>query len=547
MIAMALSCNPSLLIADEPTTALDVTIQAQILELMKRLQRDYGSSILLITHDMGVVSELAERIVVMYAGGVVEEGPKSAVFRDPQHPYTWGLLGSIPRVGRPRVQRLTGDPGRAAVAARAAARAAASRPAAPTASISARPGRSSPSGSRRAAATRAISTRRRGVRSRSGRRREHERLEPGPARGGRPRQALPRADERREARRRRCVHAVDGVSLEVRRGETLGIVGESGCGKSTLGRLLVRLHEPTSGTVRFGGDDITTLSRRELRPFRREMQMIFQDPYASLNPRKRVGQIVADPFEIHGVGSTRGDPRAACGSCSRSSASRRTTSTAIPHEFSGGQRQRIGVARALALSPQLIVADEPVSALDVSIQAQVDQPARRPAGRVRPHVRLHRARPRRRPPRLRPDRGDVPRRDRRDRRPPTSSSRTRSTRTPRRSSRRSRRSTRARTTTPRERIVLEGEVPSPIAPPSGCRFHPRCPYATEICRVEQPAARRLRRRPLRRLPPPARRSGPVASEGAEMSDDEATLQLGRARDLVPRRRRARRDSARRRS
>jgi oligopeptide/dipeptide ABC transporter ATP-binding protein len=279
------------------------------------------------------------------------------------------------------------------------------------------------------------------------------------------------------------VHAVDGVSLEVKSGETLGVVGESGCGKSTLGRLLVRLHEPTGGTVRFRGRDITTLSRRQLRPFRREMQMIFQDPYASLNPRKRVGQILEDPFQIHDR-LTRAELR------------RRVTElleivglspdhvNRYPHEFSGGQRQRIGVARALALNPKLIVADEPVSALDVSIQAQVinllddlqhdfdltyvfiahdlgvvhhvsDRIAVMYLGvvvEVGPSDELF----------LRPVHpyteallSAIPAIEGED-------------------------------AGRRERIVLEGEVPSPVAPPAGCRFHPRCRYATDICRVERP-------------------------------------------------------------
>jgi len=282
------------------------------------------------------------------------------------------------------------------------------------------------------------------------------------------------------------IKAVDDVTLTVRRGETLGLVGESGCGKSTLGRLLVRLHEPTSGTVTFSGTDITLLSRRRLRPFRREMQMIFQDPYASLNPRKRVGQIIADPFRIH-----RTESRALVGRRVRELLEVVGLSAdhvnRYPHEFSGGQRQRIGVARALALSPQLIVADEPVSALDVSIQAQVinllddlqdefnltyvfiahdlgvvhhvsDRIAVMYLGvvvEIGPSDALF----------LHPIHpytaallSAIPAIE----------------------------DEVAEGTARRERIVLEGEVPSPIDPPSGCRFHPRCPYATEICHVERP-------------------------------------------------------------
>jgi oligopeptide transport system ATP-binding protein len=279
------------------------------------------------------------------------------------------------------------------------------------------------------------------------------------------------------------VHAVDGVSLEVRSGETLGIVGESGCGKSTLGRLLVRLHEPTSGSITFGGRDITSLSRRQLRPFRREMQMIFQDPYASLNPRKRVGQILADPFGIHGA-LGRDEIRRRVRDLLETVGLSPDHVNRYPHEFSGGQRQRIGVARALALNPKLIVADEPVSALDVSIQAQVinllddlqeefdltyvfiahdlgvvhhvsDRIAVMYLGvvvEVGPSDELF----------LQPVHpyteallSAIP-------------------------------AIEGEEEVPRERIVLEGEVPSPVAPPAGCRFHPRCRYATDICKIERP-------------------------------------------------------------
>ena len=285
---------------------------------------------------------------------------------------------------------------------------------------------------------------------------------------------------------REHVHAVDGVALDVRRGETLGVVGESGCGKSTLGRLLVRLHEPTSGTVRFDGKDITKLSRSALRPFRREMQMIFQDPYASLNPRKRVIQIVGDPFRIHRTGGEQEIRRRVQELLEVVGLSADHVNR-FPHEFSGGQRQRIGVARALALQPQLIVADEPVSALDVSIQAQVvnllddlqdefgltyvfiahdlgvvrhvsDRIAVMYLGVIVEVALADDLYARPVHPYTEALLSAIPVLDTGEDEPALR----------------------------RERIVLEGEVPSSIDPPAGCRFHPRCRYATEICRIEQP-------------------------------------------------------------
>ncbi|MEX0972173.1 MAG: ABC transporter ATP-binding protein [Solirubrobacterales bacterium] len=304
MIAMALALEPEVLIADEPTTALDVTVQAQILELLRRLHRERGLATILITHDLGVVAEVADRALVMHEGRIVERGSLDEVFYAPKDPYTRKLLGAVLRLDR----------------------------AAPL-----RPARQAEPLLEVAGLVKHFPLKRGGL-------------------------AIGRGADR--------VRAVDGVSFSVARGETLGLVGESGSGKSTLSRTLLQLLAPTSGSVRFESREIAGLSRRQMRPLRAEMQMVFQDPYASLNPRKRIGQIVAEPLRLHGR-ATGAELRRQAEELLERVGLAPEHYDRFPHEFSGGQRQRVGIARALSLRPKLIVADEPVSALDVSIRAQI--------------------------------------------------------------------------------------------------------------------------------------------------------------------------------
>ncbi|KFC70521.1 ABC transporter related protein [Bosea sp. LC85] len=298
MIAMALALDPRVLIADEPTTALDVTTQAQILELIRDLQRRKGTAVLFITHDFGVVAEIADRVAVMSQGRVVEEGTASAVLDNPRHAYTKQLIAAVPPLKAPPARPLSSDP---------------------------------------------ILT--------------IEHVSKTYRTGG------------FFGRGQRITYAVKDVSLVLPKGGTLGIVGESGSGKSTLARCLVRLIDPESGEIRLNGRDLACLTREQMRAETRHIQMVFQDPFASLNPRRKAGEAVAQGLIVHGMPRAQALARAkelfGLVGLDPAAAER------YPHEFSGGQRQRIGLARALALEPEVLVADEPVSALDVSVQAQV--------------------------------------------------------------------------------------------------------------------------------------------------------------------------------
>jgi peptide/nickel transport system ATP-binding protein len=502
MLAIALALRPELLIADEPTTALDVTVQAQLLELLARLQREHGTAVVLITHDLGVIAEVADRVLTMYAGRIVERATRQDIFARPHHPYTKGLLDCIPGAATrgsalvpipgqppsllhpppgcafaPRCPRVLPECTDAIPPVRWMGADHGSECVLPTDNA----GRRSAHQARRRSTVGTVAGDRDGrlpeqtaATSTDGNAATLVRLRglkkhfPGPRRG-------------LLGRDRAVVRAVDGVDLDVRAGQTLGIVGESGSGKSTLARMITGLIEPTAGTVEVMGRALADLSRTEMRDLRRDVQMIFQDPYGSLNPRRRVGSIIADPLLIHGDDRSSVRPRVQelMGLVGLNP----EHYNRFPADFSGGQRQRIGVARALALEPRLIVCDEPVSALDVSIQAQIvnllqdlqreldltyivvahdlgvvqhvaDRVAVMYLGRV---VELA-------------DTDDI---FRQPRHPYTDAL--------------LKAAPVADPAIQRERETVAGDVPSSIAPPPGCRFHPRCRYAQQDCTVTDPA------------------------------------------------------------
>jgi len=495
MIAMALACKPDLLIADEPTTALDVTIQAQILALLKELQREEGMAILLITHDLGVAAEMADRVVVMYAGRIAEQTSVTELFARPLHPYTRGLLrSSVLPTGNARGTRLAAIPG--------------SMP-----RLDEMPGgcRFHPRCSLASDQCREQAPVLKSIGERDvscwhafdSEPPERIRLPIAPAVSATetPRASVPASsgplvealhvtkvfDTRRGLfAGRRQVHAVDDFSLAIQRGETLGLVGESGCGKSTLGRLLLQLDTPSSGEIHFEGRSLFGRGRADRKRVRRDMQMIFQDPHGSIDPRWTVGDVIAEPL-LSFDSLDRATLRSQVDELLTLVGLQPSFRTRYAHEFSGGQRQRIGIARAIALRPKFILADEAVSALDLSVQAQIinlfldlrerlgltclfighglhlvrhvsDRVGVMYLGRlveVAPAEALF----------LRPAHhysyallasSPIPDPTRR-----------------------------------REFIAPLGELPSPTAPPSGCHFHPRCPAATERCRTEVPTLREL--------------------------------------------------------
>jgi peptide/nickel transport system ATP-binding protein len=486
MLAMALALRPELLIADEPTTALDVTVQAQLLDLLARLQYEHGSALVLVTHDLGVIAQVADRVLTMYAGRIVEEATADEVFAAPHHPYTRGLLSCIPG-GPTRGVSLVPIPGQPPSMLRLPP-GCAFAPRCPFVEERCRqalPPLQKVSASHRSECVLPVESavaRVRGVVEH----RPVDATEPAVARDGllvRARGLVKHFPGRRQGvfAKAPWIRAVDGVDLDVRKGETLGLVGESGSGKSTIARLVAGLLTPTAGTVEIGGADLAHLGRAQMRALRRDVQVVFQDPYGSLNPRRRVGSIIADPLVIHG--EPRVKVRARVQELMDLVGLNPEHHNRFPAAFSGGQRQRIGVARALALEPRLIICDEPVSALDVSVQAQIinllerlqgeldltylvvshdlgviehiaDRVAVMYLGRIVEIAAADKLFATPRHPYTRALLDAVPLAD------------------------------------PGERRHVElvvGDVPSAIAPPSGCRFHPRCRHAQPDCTVEEPA------------------------------------------------------------
>jgi peptide/nickel transport system ATP-binding protein len=490
MIAIALACEPSVLLADEPTTALDVTIQAQILALLDDLKDRLGMATLLVTHDMGVVAGRTNRINVMYAGRIVESAPTDELFRAMRHPYTQGLLGSIPRLDQDTRQPLVTIPGlppdltNPPPGCRFAARC----PRATQQCREAEPPLSGDDPAHLFACWHPVD-------GPLERRIDPSLASPAAARGRAAEPLLKIDDVVREypvtagailQRKVGSVKAVSGVSLHLDKGETFGLVGESGCGKTTLGKLIVGIEKPDAGRIALEGTELYKLRGSKLRTARRDLQMMFQDPYASLDPRMRVGTILREPLVIQDVGNRREQDQRIRQLLEEVGLPINALER-YPHEFSGGQRQRIGLARTLMLDPKVIVADEPVSALDVSIRSQVLNLMKRlqaeheMASIVISHdlaVVKYLA-----------DRigvmylGKLVEMGTGDdiyRRPahPYTEALIKTIPVPDPSAERA-----------KSDVGIRGELPSPVNPPSGCRFRTRCPRAQDLCAAEEPLLR----------------------------------------------------------
>jgi peptide/nickel transport system ATP-binding protein len=490
--AIAISCRPSLLIADEPTTSLDVTIQAQYLRLLKDIQRETDLAMVFVTHDLGIVAKLCDRVAVMYAGRIVETGTTREIFNRPRHPYTIGLLSCLPTLARGR-QPLIAIEGQPPDLAHVPA-GCSFAPRCPLAEVPCRetvPPLAAVASGHLAACLRTADTggadARRRVFVAGPPAPEHAEAAAGDVvlEGRGVTKHFPLARGTLLARAAGTVKAVDGVDFELRRGETLGLVGESGCGKTTTARLVLCLERPTGGGIFFRGRDVHAQRGPELAEYRRAVQAVFQDPYSSLNPRLTIGTTVGEPLRQTQPGLSRAEVRERIAESLARVGLRPRIVDDYPHELSGGQRQRVAVARALTTSPECILLDEAVSALDVSIRAQVMNLLRDIQDRLgvsylfiahdlavvkyvstrigvmylgqlvetaasdelyaRPlhpytQVLLSNALP------SHPD-------------------------------------------DPREEVILRGEVPSAVNPPRGCRFHPRCPHAKPVCAEVEPALR----------------------------------------------------------
>ena len=503
MIAMALACDPELLIADEPTTALDVTIQAQVLDLLRELQESRRMSVLLITHDLAVVSQVAHRVAVMYAGEIVETASRDAFFSGPAHPYSRKLFDSLPGAAKrggalavirgsvpSLAQTFTG--------CRFVERCdRAFEPCGPI--VPAWYALDAGGGVRCHLYASAEQREQRGVRGEEpderNARRPAEVVTPPPSRLTPPSSLLQVTDLKvhfpihKGVLKRVVGHvkAVDGVSLDIARGRTLGLVGESGCGKTTIGKGILRLIDPTSGSVVYDGVDLARLPRRALRPWRKHVQIIFQDPYSSLDPRMRVVETLEEGMTALGIGASAAERQTRVDALLAEVGLPADVKYRYPHEFSGGQRQRIAIARALSVEPQLIVCDEPTSALDVSVQAQIlnllkglqakkglaylfithnisvieflaHEVAVMYLGRIVERGTVSEVLNAPRHPYTRALLSAVPTIDPKG---------------------------------DREVIKLTGDLPSPVNPPSGCHFHPRCPHAMAVCGDVYPGVSRF--------------------------------------------------------